>query len=131
MKRIALYAATVLALSTHASAEDWPKLVSADDGSTLFVKPRSGSLEMDKNGDSLFVVDAKHQNGTAVHLTQLAIKLNDCIHEKGTLEARDLGSPAVQYLPFIFGSNTAASIAAETLCEAGFLYIKNAKIVQE
>lgn len=131
MKRIALYVATLLALSAHASAEDWPKLVNADDGSALFVKPRSGALETDKNGDLLFVVDAKHQNGTVVHLTQLAIKLNDCIYEKGTLEARDLGSPAVKSLPFIFGSNTAASIAAETLCKAGFLYVKEAEIVQE
>lgn len=113
--------------SAYAGAEEWPKLVSADNGATLYVKPRSGQVELDKNDDAVFSVDAKHVSGESVVLMQLAIKLSDCVYEKGVILTKEVGGAHAGDLPFIFGSGTAASAAAEILCKAGLNYIKEAK----
>lgn len=125
MRLLARYCITAMALfSGLATAEEWPKLVSTDAGTALFVKPGSGQIELNKEGDAIFTVDAKHVNGSSIVLAQLAIKLSDCIYEKGSMEFREIGGSQIKELPFIFGSDTAASIAAETLCTAGLKQIK-------
>jgi hypothetical protein len=125
MKHLFRKAALLFTLiSAYAGAEEWPKLVSADNGSTLYVKPSSGQIELDKNDEAVFTVDAKHISSDAIVLMQLAIRLSDCVYEKGVILTREVGGQQEGSLPFIFGSGTAASIAAETLCKAGLSFIR-------
>jgi hypothetical protein len=120
------YSAALLlsVIACNAAAEEWPKLVSTDDGAALYVKPGSGRVEIDANNISVFSVDAKHINGDSIVLMQLSVTVDDCAKEKGSMRTTEVGSSQGGSLPFIFGSGTAASIAAEMLCRAGFYATK-------
>lgn len=111
--------------SAYAGAEEWPKLVSADNGATMYVKPGSAQMEPGKNGDMIFSVDAKSVSGESIVLMQLSVSIEDCIHEKGVMLTGEIGSSQAGELPFIFGSGTAASAAAEVMCAAAFKSLKD------
>lgn len=123
---LCLAALLSVSMPLQALAEEWPKIVEMDAGGALYVKPGSSSIKLDAENYMVFQADAKLVNKDQISMMELLIRVEDCIAEKGVMVTRSIGQDVSGNLPFLFGSGSAASVAAEVLCLGWMKAFKNA-----
>lgn len=122
-----------LIVSGAAVANDWPLLVRLEDGGLWHAKPGSAQVSLDPSRNLVITADTRltASDGKTLTLLKISIPLDDCVSEKGKLHLSSYDGTSSSDAPFLIGSGTGYSVAAEIMCESAFKQIEEAEFAAE